>query len=118
MVPPVSVLVVDDSADGLAELLAGQGFEVRTAPDGPAALVAALSDPPDAVVTALPVPGMTGWEFFRRLRAETSRAPLAVTISEPGRAGDAAQWSAAGAHLHLDHPVDARLLVAVLRRLR
>ena len=118
MEPPVSVLVVDDPAGGLAELLAGHGFLVRTAGDGLAALATAASDPPDAVVTVLAALGMAGWEFFRRLRSESSRQPLTVTVTEPGRKGDQAHAGAAGAHLQLVEPVDVRVLVAVLRRLR
>jgi DNA-binding response OmpR family regulator len=115
---PVSVLLVDDPDDGLAEVLAGHGFAVRTAGDGVAALAHAASDPPDAVVTGLAALGMTGWEFLRRLRAASPRPPLTVTVSEPGREEDRTQSAAAGAHLHLVRPIDTRVLVAVLQRLR
>jgi CheY-like chemotaxis protein len=119
--PPVTVLVVDDHADAaisLAELLALHGFEVRTAHDGPSALAAAVAEPPDAVVTDLAMPGMTGWEFLRRLRKQSPTVPFTVTLSGYGREQDKTLSAAAGAHLHLAKPVDPAVLVAVLRRAR
>ena len=55
-----SVLIVDDEPNirrMLAALLAGEGYEVRDAPDGESAIAAAAEVPPDAVLLDLMMPG-------------------------------------------------------------
>ena len=69
---PPTVLVVDDEpalASLLSLLLGDEGYEVRCAHDGEAALAEAARRPPDVVVTDLMMPGMGGAEPARRLRA-------------------------------------------------
>ncbi|MFL6662845.1 MAG: PAS domain S-box protein [Rhizobacter sp.] len=71
------VLVVDDNVDGTASLVAllqMSGHDVSAAHDGPEALRMAASDPPDAVLLDLGLPGMDGYEVARRLRAMPSLA--------------------------------------------
>lgn len=75
------ILVVDDEAFirmYLEEVLAEEGHEVRTAPEGRAAL-ALLRDgglPPHLILLDLMMPGMNGWEF----RAEQVRDPVLAAI--------------------------------------
>ncbi|MDR7561915.1 MAG: response regulator, partial [Armatimonadota bacterium] len=69
----VRVLVVDDDEAILSLLgsyLAREGFEVQTAGNGDAALVAARTFRPDVVVLDVLLPGVDGLEVLRRLRAE------------------------------------------------
>src|SRR5437899_9957130 len=70
---PIRVLVVDDEPS-LAELLASvlryEGWEIRTAGDGLAALRAAREFRPDAVVLDVMLPDLGGLEVLGRLRAE------------------------------------------------
>jgi two-component system OmpR family response regulator len=69
---PIRVLVVDDEPS-LAELLASvlryEGWEVRTAGDGAAALRTARDFSPDAVVLDIMLPDIDGLEVLKRLRA-------------------------------------------------
>ncbi|GII78624.1 DNA-binding response regulator [Sphaerisporangium rufum] len=70
---PVRVLVVDDEPD-LAEVLGAvlryEGWQVRTAGDGAAALAAAREFAPDAVILDVMLPDTDGLAVLRRLRAE------------------------------------------------
>jgi CheY-like chemotaxis protein len=67
-----SVLVVDDDRDireSLAEILQHAGYRVDTAGSGREALERLGSDPGyGAVLSDIRMPGMSGMEFYRRLR--------------------------------------------------
>jgi PAS domain S-box-containing protein len=84
------VLVVEDNAELAAFLreILGAEHEVTLAPDGVAGLAAAVEDPPDAIVTDLMMPRMSGDELLRELRArpELDVVPVLVLTA---RADDA-----------------------------
>lgn len=66
------VLVVDDDRAvraGLVELVGRAGWDVREAADGESALALAADEPPAAVILDVRLPGISGWEVCRRLRA-------------------------------------------------
>jgi CheY-like chemotaxis protein len=117
-----SVLVVDgepDTAASLAALLELYGFAVRTAPDGPSALAAAVTDRPDAVLTELRLPGMSGLELARKLREQfPDRPPFVVAVTGAGQPKDRQRSADAGIDLHLVKPADPAAIVASLDRLR
>jgi response regulator RpfG family c-di-GMP phosphodiesterase len=78
------ILVVDDEEvirDILADFLAMEGFEVRTAPDGAAALAELTSGQFDLVLSDLKMPNMGGIEL---LDAVSQHAPQVVTIIMTG----------------------------------
>jgi two-component system OmpR family response regulator len=67
------VLVVDDEPDLAAVLtntLRIEGWDARSANDGPSAVRLAKEYPPDAVVLDVMLPGMDGFEVLRRIRAD------------------------------------------------
>ena len=73
------ILVVDDEAsivDAVATALRYEGFDVREAATGRAALSAAQEDPPDLVVLDVMLPDLDGLEVTRRLRADGIRVPV------------------------------------------
>ena len=85
-----SILVVDDVADirdGLKDCLEGEGYAVRTAEHGRAALnVLRSSRAPDLIVLDLMMPVMDGFAFLEVLRgtAEWTRIPvIVITAGEP-----------------------------------
>lgn len=82
------ILVVDDDADTLDLLrclLVHEGFEVRTASDGAEAIESLRSHRPDAVVTDLMMPGITGHEVVEFVRTSGALAglPIAVVSGHP-----------------------------------
>jgi len=67
-----SILCVDDDPDGLEALelfLMSEGFEVITARNGVEALLRVQAQWPDLVITDYTMPGMTGLDLCKRLRA-------------------------------------------------
>ncbi|MDX6626028.1 MAG: two-component system, OmpR family, response regulator MprA [Solirubrobacterales bacterium] len=70
------VLVVEDDAPVrrmLERSLAAEGFEVRAAADGGAALAMAEDSAPDLVVLDIAMPGLSGIDVCRRLREKGLR---------------------------------------------
>ncbi|MGD9831389.1 MAG: response regulator [Piscinibacter sp.] len=81
--PGLRVLVVDDHAvvrEGLARILTGtgEGWTVGEASSGFQALEWLRRNPADVVVVDLSMPGMTGLELVKRIRAEFGRLPVLV----------------------------------------
>lgn len=68
-----SILIVDDEPViryWLTHALTERGHRVRAAQDGPAALAQVELEQPDLVVLDMHMPGMSGVELMRRLRAK------------------------------------------------
>jgi len=112
------VLVVDDNVDSaqtMAMLLRTFGHEVQVVHDGHAALPAALREPPHLVLLDIGLPGLSGYDVARRLRAQPELAGLRiVAMTGYGRDTDRAEAAQAGFDAHLVKPVDPE---AVLRQL-
>ena len=112
------VLIVDDmdaNRDIVAELLAKNAFETRTAADGPAALAIHADWGPDVVLMDLRMPGMNGLEAIRRLRAAGSRAAIGALTA--GAFGDDEREAVrAGADFFMRKPFDDRELLDGLAR--
>jgi CheY-like chemotaxis protein/DNA-binding CsgD family transcriptional regulator len=75
------VLVVDDEPDTLAlisEVLAGDGYTVVAAMDGPSALERARLITPDIVLLDARMPGMDGFEVCLRMSADQTLADIPV----------------------------------------
>ena len=68
-----SILVVDDErqiCELLKEYLTRRGFRVQTAQDGPTALAMVDLERPQLIVLDIYMPGMTGVDVLRKLRAK------------------------------------------------
>jgi phosphate regulon transcriptional regulator PhoB len=77
------VLVVEDEPDIrdlIVHHLEREGFRCRTASDGPLALKEVRARPPDLVLLDLMLPGLSGLEVCRRLRAEPASAAVPIII--------------------------------------
>jgi len=121
-----TVLVADDDLD-IRELvafkLAQAGYEVRSAPDGVAALGAARAGGVDLVVLDLMMPGLSGLDVCAELRREPATAELPVImLTARAQDQDVATGFAAGADDYVVKPFSPRELVsrvqAVLGRAR
>jgi two-component system chemotaxis response regulator CheY len=114
-----SVLVVDDDELvrlTLAELLATEGFAVTTAVDGDQALRIAAGTRHDLVLLDVVMPGMTGFEVCRALRAlaEYRDVPI-VMLTAKSREPDRRKGLEAGATHFLPKPVHPARLLETIR---
>jgi len=112
------VLVVDDEpslAQTVAYTLRREGFEVQTAADGPAAIDAVASTPPDVIVLDLLLPGVDGLEVCRRVR-RSSAVPI-LMLTARGEELDRVVGLEVGADDYLAKPFSMRELVARIRAL-
>ncbi len=112
------LIVADDNPDGLqslATLLALEGFGVRTAQDGPAALALFEARPPAAMLLDIGMPGMNGYELARRIRAHPAGKPIKlIAVTGWGQPADRRQADEAGFDFHLTKPVDFNELLPML----
>jgi CheY-like chemotaxis protein len=117
----VRVLVVNDSPDNVASMalrLRLYWHEVDVALGGPAALRAAQAQQPDAVLLDLSMPGMSGYQVARKLRAMFRDKPiLLVALTAHGFEEDRRRCEEAGFDRHLVKPADPLEVDNLLREL-
>lgn len=119
--PPVRqgrhlVLVADDDPDVLALVdfrLRRSGYDVHTAADGTSALNLARSLRPSLVVLAVMMPGMTGMDVLRAMRADpaTSGIPV-ILLTARAQETDVSQGFDAGADDYVRKPFSPQELSA------
>lgn len=79
--PRTTILVVDDAPDSLrflTDTLEGEGYDVRIARDGHAALESLAAEMPDLVLMDAVMPGIDGFETTRRIKADPALASVPV----------------------------------------
>ncbi len=118
-----TALVVDDEPDTrelVAAMLERAGATVTCAPGAAPALFALGAGAADVLVSDLGMPGETGYDLVRKLRALPAGArTAAVALTAFARVEDRERALEAGFDAHLPKPVDAADLVrAVLEALR
>jgi two-component system phosphate regulon response regulator PhoB len=121
-----TVLLVEDETD-VVDLLRYHfkkaGFKVEMANSGDAGLAAVRSKRPDAVVLDLMLPGMTGLEVCRALKAdnETSAIPV-LMLTARGEVKDRVKGLEIGADDYVTKPFSPKEVVlrvqGLLRRIR
>src|SRR6202044_2969093 len=117
------LLVVEDEANlaqGLLFNLQAEGHEVSIVGDGDTALDILRTNPFDAVVLDVMLPGKDGFEIATALRAEGNYVPV-LMLTARSRAEDIVKGFAAGADDYLPKPFDLNVLLArvnaLLRRM-
>jgi signal transduction histidine kinase len=118
------ILIVDDDPIGITTLesiLDGQGHQIISAQNGPAALQMADEFMPDLILLDVMMPGMNGFEVCRRLRLSPKLAevPIIILTALDDRASRL-QGIEAGADDFLTKPADRqelRLRVRTILRL-
>jgi CheY-like chemotaxis protein len=111
---PKRILVVDDNVDAaetLEALLRLLGHETRVVHDGPGTLEAADVFGPDVVLLDIGLPGISGYEVARRLRARIRRPMKIVAVTGWGQDYDKKRSLEAGFDEHLVKPVDESALL-------
>ncbi len=113
------LLLVDDEVRLLAALrrgLTAEGFAVSTAENGLEGLQLARFGDFDAVVLDVMLPGLSGYEVVRRLRAEDNWVPVLMLSAKDGEY-DQADALDEGADDYLTKPFSFVVLLARLRAL-
>jgi DNA-binding response OmpR family regulator len=113
------VLLVDDEVRLSAALkrgLAAEGFVVDVATSGPEGLELARLGDFDAVVLDVMLPGMSGYDVVRRLRAEDNWVPV-LMLSARDSEHDQAGGLDSGADDYLTKPFSFIVLLARIRAL-
>jgi len=114
------ILVAEDSrtqAEALRALLADSGYDVRVAKSGSAALEELRRSPADLVVSDVIMPGMSGLELCRVLRADPGLRDtpfiLLTSLAEPL---DVVRGLEAGADNYVTKPYDPSQLLSRIER--
>ncbi|MGZ4787848.1 MAG: response regulator [Terriglobales bacterium] len=118
------ILVIDDDrelVDLLREYLVPEGFTIDAAFDHASGLSKALRGEDELVILDVMLPGGSGFELLKRMRAESSSTPV-LLLTARGDAVDRIVGLQIGADDYLPKPFDPRELVArihaILRRTR
>jgi len=110
------VLIVEDDPS-LREVirlgLEGEDYRVATAEDGPSALIAFASNPPDLVLLDVMLPGLDGFAVCRELR-KVSLVPI-VMLTARSSTSDVVEGLEAGADDYVTKPFEFPELIARLR---
>jgi DNA-binding response OmpR family regulator len=113
------LLVVEDEArlaNALQRGLAAEGFAVDVAADGPQGLELARHGEYDAMILDVMLPGLSGYQLIRVLRAERNWLPVLMLSAKDGEY-DQADGLDCGADDYLTKPFSYVVLLARLRAL-
>lgn len=114
---PPRVLLIDDDPVVLrvfATLLRNAGHIVAEAATGSAGLASFRETPADIVVTDFIMPGLTGWDVARTVKAINPRVPVVYVT---GAAHAIAPHQRAVVEAIIEKPCGAKILDTVIRRL-
>ena len=115
---PRSILIVEDDdvfRRRLAQAFADRGFEVREARDADEALDAARHDTPEFVVVDLRMPGRSGLDVVRELKALDAATSI-VVLTGYGSIATALEAVRLGAQHYLTKPADVEAILAAFER--
>lgn len=117
---PANVLVVDDEADIrdlIADLLADEGYAVRTAHDADTAFAAVEDLPPDLIILDIWLQGsrMDGIEILKSVKRDNPGIPI-VIISGHGNIEVAVAAVQQGAYDFIEKPFNIDQLLVVVER--
>jgi two-component system response regulator RegA len=116
--PGPSILIVDDDRvlrDRLARAFHDRGYDVRTAETADAALALAREDSPELGVVDLRMPGRSGLELVRDLKA-LDPATKIVVLTGYGSIATAIEAMRLGATYYVPKPADADEILAAFSR--
>ncbi len=114
-----TVLVIDDDSavrDTVGVMLEREGFRAVLAPDGDLGFQQALAVKPELILVDLMMPGLSGAEVCRQLRATGVRTPVIVLSALSGEM-DKVQLLDIGADDYMVKPFGTRELLARIRAL-
>ena len=109
------ILAVDDAPENLdivKNLLASR-YTVKAAINGPMALKIASKQPPDLILLDIQMPGMSGYEVCRQLKADPATSAIPV-IFLTGESDVAANVDSAGGDGYVTKPIDPEALLPMI----
>ena len=113
------ILIVDDSEfvrSYHSHILEQAQYKVITAVDGSDGLEKLFSNPCDLVLTDINMGNMDGYEFIRRVRADSKYAALPIIIvSTESESKDKMKGYEAGANLYIVKPSSPEIMVENIR---
>lgn len=112
-------LIVDDNEVNrklLVYVLEDGGFEVRTAGNAAEALQVLATERPHVVLMDLQLPGTSGLDLTRRLKADPQmRDIVVIAVTSYAMKGDEQKARAAGCDGYLTKPIDVTTFVQDVR---
>jgi DNA-binding response OmpR family regulator len=112
------VLAVDDdptALNALRQILTQKGYDVTTAAGGAEALSLIASQDFDLALLDVLMPGTSGYDVCRQIRADERTKDLPVVfLTAKGAVADMREGQSAGSDLYLVKPVMAARLLAML----
>jgi signal transduction histidine kinase len=119
--PPLRILLVDDSLDTiqvLGWLLASRGLRVTKAVSARQAIESIRVEAPDVIITDIGMPGEDGYDLLRLLRADERLCDIPV-VAATGYVGsrEQEQMAEAGFAATLSKPFDLTELLLTLERI-
>jgi two-component system cell cycle response regulator DivK len=108
-VSPQCVLIVEDNPLNMklfSAMISAQGYTVLEAGDGPQGLDIAQRQHPDLIIMDIQLPGMSGMEVTRLLKADeaTAHIPIIATTAFAVR-GDEERIRASGCDAYMAKPI-------------
>ena len=108
------LLIVEDDAHirlGLVDALRAEGYEITECGDGSHALPLFRQNKPDLVILDIMLPGKSGYDLCREIRASKSRTPI-LMLSAKGQEIDKVVGLELGADDYVTKPFSLRELLA------
>src|SRR5438874_1571652 len=113
------ILIVEDDPNillGLEEILKGEGFDVAVCNRGDKALAAVTKQPPALIVLDVMLPGVSGYDVCKQLRAKKITTPI-LMLTAKGQEMDKVIGLDLGADDYVTKPFGVRELVARIQAL-
>jgi two-component system, cell cycle response regulator DivK len=113
-----TLLIVEDSElnrDLLVQIFE-DSYDIELAADGQAAVRIALAEQPDLILMDIGLPGLSGLDAVRTIRARSVNVPI-IAVSSRVMPGDRERAFEAGCDEFVSKPIDDLLLVELVEKL-
>jgi CheY-like chemotaxis protein len=113
-----TLLIVEDTEldrELLAQIFE-DSYEIRLAADGKTAIELVSQEPPDLILMDIGLPGLSGLDAVRAIRAAGNTVPI-IAVSSRVMPGDRERALAAGCNDFMAKPIDDVVLVDMVRDL-
>jgi CheY-like chemotaxis protein len=115
------ILIVEDNEmnrDMLERRLRRKGFDVAIAVDGEGGIDKAAAEKPDLILMDMSLPGISGWDAARRLKATAATAGIPIiALTAHAMTGDREKALEAGCDEYDTKPVELPRLLDKMARL-